>query len=156
MPLLANSVTCEDARQERDRDDCEGAALSSRPPSPPTEAPPPTVAETAQKEKQHTTPSSAGAIEKARSKVAAAERKRRSRVASARAAGSARSYRLRPATRVRLGAPESITVGIDAQDLPASSGGAYIGKRQMRFRGRPWTLEELKNTGLKVYPWDGR
>ena len=58
--------------------------------------------------------------------------------------------------QVLIGEPALVVTNINAQDLPASSSGAYIGKRQKRHRGRPWMLEELKEAGHKVHAWDGR
>ena len=80
-PLLSDSISCEDSCLEQGGDDCEGTSLSSRPPSlcsgamwvSPTADPPanwrPEIG-----------------VEKARSKIAVARRKRKSQVANVRAA----------------------------------------------------------------------
>ena len=71
-------------------------------------------------------------------------------------AGPEYRYKPRRSTAVHLGAPTSVATSINAQDLPASSGGAYVGKRRKTGRRRPWTLEELKRRGFRVIAWDGR
>lgn len=156
------------AAQEHDElvgDDCDGAALSSRPCSPLpdlTESegeeslpPPPQLPQPSMSALNTATP--AIGIEKQRKKIATARRRKGRRgKAAAQAQNTAHDYRLKPSHSQKYREHATQSIKFNVKSLAASAAaGAWIGKRAPGKKQSPWKLDELLERGFRIIYWDG-
>lgn len=62
--------------------------------------------------------------------------------------------RLNFPSQLRVENTQTLKVAFDAESLRMANG-AYVGIHQPRSSKRPATLEDLRNEGYEVLPWDG-
>lgn len=182
--LLAQSMQEEQRRDEEFGDDCEGATLSSRPPSPLSdltdsdgngEVDPPAIVKlvppshdqvpktTAPPGVFTSPPTPAGqttvGIEKQRQKISAGMR-RKARRAKGKAAeefpNAAYSYRLKASNiqTYRERAAKAIKFNVKSLATYAAST-AWVGKRAEGTNRTVWTLDEVLARGFCLIEWDG-
>ena len=95
------------------------------------------------------------ALNKDRGKLSSNKRCSKKRIAKAQSAHPATSYAAKPSVVERLPTLPPLTTSVDAQKLPKSLEGSWIGKRVTHDRDTPWTLDELRQQGFQVVEWDG-
>jgi hypothetical protein len=144
------AINREEAQFIEGFDESEGATLSSRPPSPDGETFEPKC-----KPSPAQAPANPRGVEKLRSKIVAARRKRTKRVENTQKRGSEREYCLKPSVAERLSNFSTTAVGFDAQDMVAGGAGSYIGSRSNE-KGKVWKLDALLERGYKLIEWNGR
>jgi hypothetical protein len=156
--------------------DSEGMDLSSRPPSPLTpleseEEPPPytlTVdsyeVDVSSRPPSPLTPLESeeelagvpGQIERKRKRVAAKNRRSKRRTAQAMSGHPPERYMANPGmVNARTTESKAIDLGMDAANLPSSSGGSWVGKAKKVVKDKPWTMQEAEEAGLTLAVWDG-
>ena len=84
-------------------------------------------------------------------------KKRRSikRIALAQSEHPAAGYAAKPSVVERLQDLPPLKADVDAQKLPTSLEGSWVGKRVSSGEDTPWSLDELMEEGFRVEEWDG-
>jgi len=152
--------------------DSEGVELGSRPPSPLSECSesdesdtgdvpctnpqttPSLVCGTSSRSPKFSGPPAArGTVEKKRkafaSKIRRARRRRKDSPAI-------KALEYAPKLPGRLAPRPSHAVTLDAEDLPKSQSGSWVGLRQEGLRDTPWPLDELLQRSFTLDEWDGQ
>src|SRR5271168_4191341 len=125
--------------------DSEGVDVSSRPPSPLTPL-----------ESEEELAGVPGQIERKRKRVAAKNRRSKRRTAQAMSGHPPERYMANPGmVNARTTESKAIDLGMDAANLPSSSGGSWVGKAKKVVKDKPWTMQEAEEAGLTLAVWDG-
>jgi hypothetical protein len=182
--LLHAASDAQDQRFVDDGDDAEGVELCSRPQTPCTDEEASDLEDSATILEIHTN-SKAGGREferlasepvgqgkrrreeeeascatsisrKDRIKLAFKKRRSIKRISEARDPHRSSSYAPKASVVEHLKDVPHLEVELDAQRLPKSLEGSWVGKRVTSERDTPWGLDELIADGFTVVKWDGR
>lgn len=155
--FFSQAVADESRRFEEDEGDLDEIDVALRPDSPLTE----------QESDSETSPSHAsqppeytrampGEAEKERKRKRNQKRRQRKRIRAAESTHKPDEYAAQPrVVRDRVKAAETVKVTGDAINLPTTSGGSWVGKRQPGIGDEPWKLEELQKLDFQYLKWDG-
>lgn len=146
---------CREEVQLDDEDDCEGAELTSNPPSPPPSRPPsPSLEPPASRCLTPSLRTTTTGIEARRQKDAAKLRKKKTRQACSATVDPLSGPRIKASHLRKKEAGARISVQFNAQCLEGS-GASYIGHRTATRRGAPSTVKQLRARGIRINKWDG-
>lgn len=140
-----------------DEDDCEGAELTSNPPSPPPSRPPsPSPEPPAMLRRPQQLSTTTGSVEARRRKESAQLRKKKDRQSCSIAADPLSNPRLRIRANglKKMEGAVRVSVKFNAQHLEGS-GASYVGHRAATRQGAPSTVKQLRARGITVKKWDG-
>src|SRR5271168_4946959 len=152
--------------------DSEGVELGSRPPSPLSECTESDESDTgdvpytnpqttpslfcgtsSRSPKFSGPPAARGTVEKKRKAFASKIRRARQRRKDSPAI---KALEYTPKLPGRLAPRPSHAVTLDAEDLPKSQSGSWVGLRQEGLRDTPWPLDELVQRSFTLDEWDGQ
>lgn len=89
-------------------------------------------------------------------KLSSKKKRSMKRIANAQSEHPVTTYVAKPSVVERLPDLPPLAANMDAQKLPKSLEGSWVGKRVTHDRDTPWTLNELQQQGFQVVEWDGR
>lgn len=163
---VAMAVHAEDKRfEEDDMDDAEGVELSLRPPSPLTDLDPDLDSDSdtgslgtpeAGQITQAAPPP--GGAEKARKRKRSNQQRKKKRARSAKDSTlhPAELYTAQPRVATsKLKEGKVYKISGDISNLPTTSGGSWIGKKQQGIGDEPWELPTLMDAKFKYLEWNG-
>lgn len=167
--LLHAASDAQDQRFVDDGDDAEGVELCSRPQTPCTDDEASDLEDRAferlasepvgqgKRRREEEEASCVTSISsKDRSKLAFKKRRSIKRISKARDPHRSSSYAPKASVVEHLKDVPHLKVELDAQKLPKSLEGSWVGKRVTSERDTPWGLDELIADGFTVVKWDGR
>lgn len=146
---------CRDEALLDGEDDCEGAELTSNPPSPPPSRPPsPSPEPPASLPLTPSPRATTTSVEARRRKDAAKLRKKKTRQARSSTADPLSGPKIKVSKIQKMEAGARAAVQFNARCLEGS-GASYIGHRTATRRGAPSTVKQLRARGIRINKWDG-
>lgn len=157
--IFSNATEDESRRFEEDEEDLDDLDIALRPDSPLTE--PESSSETsidsdASKPPEFDRQPPPGQAEKVRKRRRNKRRRQTKRLRKAESSHKPDGYAAKPRVvndKIKTG--ETVRVTGDAINLPTTSGGSWIGKRQPGIGDEPWRLDELQKLDFEYLAWDG-
>lgn len=151
------AVAGESRRFEEDEDDLDGIDVALRPDSPLTELE--SDSETSLGDASQSpeyNKAAPGQAEKERKRKRNQKRRQKKRVRKAESSHKPDEYAAKPhVVKDVVKTAETVKVTGDAINLPTTSGGSWVGKRQPGIGDEPWKLEELHKLEFQYLKWDG-
>lgn len=155
--FFSQAVADERRRFEEDEGDIDDIDVALRPDSPLTEQE--SDSETSLSHASHPpeyTRALPGQAEKERKRKRSQKRRQRKRIRVAESSHKPDEYAAQPrVVKDKVRAAETVKVTGDAINLPTTSGGSWVGKRQPGIGDEPWKLEELQKLDFQYLKWNG-